>query len=275
MRRGDGSVGGGLRLALTTLTVLPLRGPAQVDRAVAAWGMGFAPLVGLGLGAALSVLLLSIDRLTAGPPLLACALVVAGLALLTRGLHLDGLADLADGLGCYRSPEQARAVMKQPDVGALGLVAVVLTVLVQVGALLACVSEGRGVTSLLVAVVTARTAVTAACTAGLPAASPVGLGALVVGTVPRGIAVLLAFITAAGGVLSLSVEASERGATVLLPCLAVPAGLLVARLLRDHAVRRLGGITGDVLGAIVEVTTAVVLVVMALGTGQQPLREVD
>ncbi len=268
MRRGGAGVAAGLRLALTTLTVLPLRGPARVDRSVAGWAMGLAPLVGLGLGTALSVLLVGVDRLTAGPPLLASALVVAGLGLLTRGLHLDGLADLADGLGSYGPPERAREVMKQPDVGALGLAAVVLVLLVQVAALLACVSAGRGVSSLLVAVVTARIAVTAACTTGVPAASSVGLGALVAGTVPRGVAALLALLAAAGGVLALARETDRTDPTVvLLPLIAVAAGLLAARLLRNHAVRRLGGMTGDVLGAIVEVTTAVTLVVMALAVG--------
>lgn len=256
----------GVRLSLTTLTVLRVRGPVTVDRRTAAVAMGVAPLVGLALGAVLSVLLVGVDRYTTGPPLLAAALVVAGLALLTRGLHLDGLADLADGLGSYRSPERARAVMKQPDVGALGLAAVVLVLTVQVAALVASTSAGRGVSSLVVAVVTARVAVTAACTRGVPAATPTGLGAAVAGTVPRGVTLSLAAAAAAGTALLLAVE-TEDGAVGLLAraVLAVAVGLVVAAAVRRHAVRRIGGITGDVLGALVEVTTTTVLVVMALG----------
>ena len=256
----------GVRLSLTTLTVLRVRGPATVDRRTAAVAMGVAPLVGLALGAVLSVLLVEVDRFTTGPPLLAAALVVAGLALLTRGLHLDGLADLADGLGSYRSPEQARAVMKQPDVGALGLAAVVLVLTVQVAALVACASAGRGVSSVVVAVVTARVVVTAACSRGVPAATSSGLGAAVAGTVPRGVAPLLAAAVAAGTVGLLALETADSLLeTVLRAVVAVAVGMLVADVLRRHAVRRLGGITGDVLGALVEVTTATVLVVMALG----------
>ncbi len=259
-------VADGARLSLTTLTVLRVRGPATVDRRTAAVAMGVAPLVGLALGAVLSVVLVAIDRSTSGPPLLAAALVVAGLALLTRGLHLDGLADLADGLGSYQPPEQARAVMKQPDVGALGLAAVVLVLTVQVAALVACTSAGRGVSSLVIAVVTARVAVTAACTRGIPAATPNGLGAAVAGTVPRGVALLLAVTAAAGTVGLLAVETDDSAVEfVVRTAAAVTIGLTVATLLRRHAVRRLGGITGDVLGALVEVTTATVLVVMALG----------
>ena len=250
----------GFRLALTTLTVLPVRGPAGVDRATAGWAMRLAPLVGLLLSLPLAGVLLGVERLTSGPPLLACVLVVALHALLTRGLHLDGLADLTDGLGSYRTPEQARAVMKAPDVGALGAAALVLVPAVQVAALLACTLAGSGGPAVLVAVTTARVAVTAACTAGVPAATTSGLGATVAGTVPRGWTSAAALLTAALG----TALAAAEDLPLALPAAAVGAGLIVARLLRAHAVRRIGGITGDVLGALVEVTTATVLVVLSV-----------
>jgi adenosylcobinamide-GDP ribazoletransferase len=194
----------------------------------------------------------------------AAALVVALSGVLTRGLHLDGLADLADGLGSYRSPAQARAIMKTPDVGALGLAAVVLVLLVQVAALTACLSAGRGGTALLVAWMTGRVAVTAACRVGVPAASDTGLGALVAGTVPRWAPPLLVLGSALLGMAALAVEQGAADARLGLPVAAVLAGLAVAAVLQRHAVRRLGGVTGDVLGALVEVSTAVVLVVLAL-----------
>ena len=256
----DGPPLDGLRLALTTLTVLPVRGPAAFDRPTAGRAMRLAPLVGLLLAAVLAAVTAAVEHLTVGPPLLACALAVALHAALTRGLHLDGLADLADGLGSYGSPERAREIMKQPDVGGLGLAAVVLVLGVQVAALQACVLAGRGTTALVVAVVTARTAVTAACTTGVPAASPGGLGALVAGTVGRGWATGWAVgVIAVGPGLAVL-----QDAPLWLPAVAVAAGLGSARLLRRHAARRIGGITGDVLGALVETTTAVVLVVLAL-----------
>lgn len=249
----------GLRLALTTLTVLPVRGPAAVDRDAAGWAMRLAPVVGLLLALPLAGVLVLVEELTEGPPLLAAVLVVALLALLTRGLHLDGLADLADGLGSYGTPERARAVMKQPDVGALGAVALVLVPAVQVAALVACTAAGRGALAVVLAVVTGRVAVTAACTVGVPAASPEGLGALVAGTVPRWTPAALTAATVAAGTL-----AAPADAPLLLPAAAVLAGVLAAWLLRRHAVQRIGGITGDVLGALVEVTTCVVLVVLAV-----------
>lgn len=257
-------MGEGLRLALTTLTVARVRPPTQLDRATAGTAMTLAPLVGLALAVVLVPVVLLLDAATAGTPLLPAAVGVALLALLTRGLHLDGLADLADGLGSYGSPERAREVMKSPDVGGFGLATVVLVLLVQVSALAACLSAGRGGTALLLALVTARVAVADACTAGVPAAAPTGLGALVAGTVRRGAAALLALLAALGGTAALALEAGS-GLLLLLPTAAVVAGLAVARVLRAHAVRRVGGVTGDVLGALVEVTTTVVLVVLALG----------
>ena len=257
-------MGDGLRLALTTLTVARVGGPASFDRRTAGRAMLLAPVVGVLLAVVLVPVALGVDRWTSGPPLLAAALVVALLALLTRGLHLDGLADLADGLGSYRSPERARAIMKAPDVGALGLAAVVLVLLVQVAALTACLTAGRGGTALLVALVTARVAVAAACRAGVPAAAPTGLGALVAGTVPRWAPAVLALATALAGAAAVALEQDATGLRLALPALAVAVGLGAAALLQRHAVRRIGGITGDVLGALVEVTTAVVLVVLAL-----------
>ena len=255
----------GLRLALTTLTVARLRGPAQLDRGTAGRAMALAPLVGLLLAAAVAPVAVGLDVATRGTPVLGAAVAVALLALLTRGLHLDGLADLADGLGSYGSPERARAVMKSPEVGALGVAAVVLVLLVQVAALTACLSAGRGATAVLVALMTGRLAVTAACRTGVPAAAPEGLGALVAGTVGRGTTALLAALTAGLGTLALALETGDRDLRLLLPPAAVLLCLGLARLLRQHAVRRIGGITGDVLGALIEVSTAVALVVLALG----------
>lgn len=261
-------MGDGLRLALTTLTVARVRGPERLTRVTAGRAMALAPLVGVALAVALAPVALLVDRWTAGPPLLAAALVVALHALLTRGLHLDGLADLVDGLGSYRSPERARAVMKSPEVGPLGLAAVVLVLLVQVAALSACLSAGRGGTAVAVALVTGRLAVTAACTAGVPAASAEGLGALVAGTVRRGTTAALAVLAAVLGAALLAMEDGAGpgllGPELVQPAVAVAVGLALGAVVRRHAVRRLGGITGDVLGALVEIASAAALVVLAI-----------
>lgn len=261
----------GLRLALTTFTVARVRGPERIDRRTAGTAMALGPLVGLLLGLVAATVLVVGRELDSGfgPPLLACTLAVATLAGLSRGLHLDGLADTVDGLASYQPPERAREIMRSPEVGPLGVAVLVLVLLTQVAALMAATVAGRGTASLLLAVVAGRLAVAAACTPSTPAADTTGLGATVAGTVrPRVVVAWIVLLMAAGAVFeSIDDPASSSAAqavAVLRPVVAVVVALLVARALRRHCVRRLGGITGDVLGALVEVTTTVVLVVMAL-----------
>jgi adenosylcobinamide-GDP ribazoletransferase len=249
----------GLRLALTTFTVAPLRGPRQLDRRTARTAVELAPLVGLLLGLVAAGVLAGSRALTDDPPLLAAALAVGSLALLTRGLHLDGLADLADGLGSYRDPEGTRAVMKAPDVGPMGVVTLVTTVLVQVAAVLSCTVHGRGAASLVLAVVTGRLAVLWACI-GTPAATAEGLGALVAQTARRPVAAAWTVLTTAVFAWYATVDGAHP---VLRTVLAVAVALGLAALVRRHATRRVGGLTGDVLGALSELATTACLVVLA------------
>jgi adenosylcobinamide-GDP ribazoletransferase len=255
-----------MRLAVTTLSVLPVRGEPDLDRRTAGRAMELAPLVGLLIGLLAGTVVFAV-RVVGAPSLLAAVVGVGALAALTRGLHLDGLADLTDGLASYRDPEGTRAVMKKPDVGPLGISALVLVLAAQVAALTSAISQHRGTLSLLLAVVVGRVALTAACTR-TPAATPDGMGALVAGTVRRGVASAWAVAVAAafGTALALDPDATHSpGVRSLLAGAAVLAGLGAARLLRAHAVRRVGGLTGDVLGALSEVATTGALVVLALG----------
>src|SRR5260370_8333258 len=118
--------GVGLRLAVTLLTAIHLNGRrgdgSAPSRRAAAAAMTWAPVVGLLLGAAAAAVLELAARWGRTGPLLAAVLAVAALALLTRGLHLDGLADLADGLGSRRPADQALAIMKRSDIGPFGVV---------------------------------------------------------------------------------------------------------------------------------------------------------
>ncbi|NES39834.1 adenosylcobinamide-GDP ribazoletransferase, partial [Micromonospora sp. PPF5-17] len=135
----------GLRLAVTTFTTLPvprrLRRAAsdaaprpgatadRIDRDVAGVAMALAPAVGALLGGLLAAVLLLTAALA--PPLVAAGVTVGAGALLTRGLHLDGLADTVDALGSYRRGAAALEIMKKPDVGPFGVVALVVVLLLQ------------------------------------------------------------------------------------------------------------------------------------------------
>jgi adenosylcobinamide-GDP ribazoletransferase len=247
----------GLRLAVTMLTAIPLKSSSALggppSRRDAGAAMAWAPAVGLLLGAlAAGVLELAVRAGHTGP-LLAAVLAVAALALLTRGLHLDGLADLADGLGSGQPAERALAIMKRSDVGPFGVVTLVLTLGAQVAALAQAQSLGLGGPALLAAAMAGRLGVTWACRRGVPAARGTGLGVLVAGTVHPAVPVALT-------VVALAAAFAFR----IVVGVAVAAGLAVSFALCALAVRRLGGITGDVLGALVEITTAVCLVVTAI-----------
>jgi len=237
----------GLRLALTTLTVLPVRA-GRVDRHSAAVAMSLAPLVGALLGAILAVLFALL-----GQGLVAATVTVAAGALLTRGLHLDGLADTVDALGSYRSGDAALAIMKKSDIGPFGVAAIALTLLIQAATL-----TEVGPWAIVAAWAAGRLAVPLACRRGVPAARPEGLGALVASTVPVPVVALAATVVAAGAVWAVPGRPWQGPA-------AVAGALLVAALLLRHAVRRFGGITGDVLGAGVELTTTVTLIGLSLG----------
>lgn len=244
----------GLRLSITLLTAVPLPGgPADAPgRRTAAAAIYWAPVVGLVLGGAAAGVLLACRAGHTGP-LLAAVLAVAVLAGLTRGLHLDGLADLADGLGSRQPAGQALDIMKQSDIGPLGVVTLVLALLIQVSALARAEQVGRGPLAVVAAAVAARLAVMLACRTGVPAARQGGLGALVAGTVRPLLGAALAV-------------AAIGGAAVLgwIYAVAIAAALAASLALTALAVRRLGGITGDVLGAIAETTMAVCLLVTAL-----------
>ncbi|MGQ4269791.1 adenosylcobinamide-GDP ribazoletransferase [Nocardiopsis changdeensis] len=254
----SGAAGAGARLAVGTFTVVPVR-VERVDRAAARWAMLWAPALGAAAGA-LTGALAAVGTAAGLPPALAALLGVGAGALFTRGLHLDGLADLADGLGSARPAAGALEVMRRSDIGPFGVITLIVVLGAQVLALgrLAEVSPWAALAGAVAAGTAGRTAITWACTPGVPAARPEGLGALVAGTVP--VAGAAAATACALAVCALGLA---RGPAFAAACAAAfVAGLAGAALLRRRAVRRLGGVTGDVLGALAETAATVALVVL-------------
>jgi adenosylcobinamide-GDP ribazoletransferase len=247
-------------------TILPVRAAPDIGRREAARAMLWLPAAGALLAVPAAGVLLAVEAGGHSAPrrLLAATLAIGVLALLTGGLHLDGLADTADGLGSRRPRDEALAIMRRSDIGPFGVAALLFTVLVQITAL-ATVNPGwPGAGAILLAAVTGRVAVVLATGPGSPAARPGGFGALVAAAttararVAAGAAVLVA---AAGTAAAVSGPVAALRAAV-----AVVAGLLAAELLRRLAVRRLGGMTGDVFGALIEVAAATALLALALAS---------
>jgi adenosylcobinamide-GDP ribazoletransferase len=272
------------RLAFGTLTVLPVRPPVTVDRRVAGWAMAMAPVVGAVLGAAGAAAVWALSPVL--EPLPVAVLTVALLGAATRLLHWDGLADTADGLGSGRPADGALEVMRRSDIGPFGVFAVLAVFTLQVAALTdlltaeglfagyAALGRGgllgpvepppgtAGLGAVVAALVLGRCALLAGCRSGVPAARADGLGAAVAGSV--GAPQLAVGLVVAAGALLLAATAD-----VGLPgrSLLVAAGVsgLWAVAATTYLRRRLGGMTGDTLGALVETTTAVALVVLAAG----------
>jgi adenosylcobinamide-GDP ribazoletransferase len=254
----------GPRLAVTLLTAVPLPGRGQPvpapSRRDAAAAMYWAPAVGLLVGGLSAGILLLATRVGHAGPLLAAVLAVTTGAVVTRALHLDGLADLADGLGSGRPAGEALDIMRRSDIGPFGVVTLVLALLIQVSALARADALGRGPEAIVAAAVTARLAITLACRRGVPAARPGGLGALVAASVrPTGAATLTVVALAAAAWAGHFCGAGW----VILP-VGVAAGLAVSLGTTALAIRRLGGITGDVLGALAELAATACLLVTAL-----------
>jgi adenosylcobinamide-GDP ribazoletransferase len=245
----------GLVVAARYLTIVPV--PGRVDHSPDALGRSsvWFPVIGLFLGAALAIT----DRITSAlfPTLLAALLVVTAWKLLTGGIHLDGLADCLDGL-TGRDPGHRLAIMRDSRIGAFGAVGLILFLLLEIAALAELPAPVRW-RALLVAPPVAR-ALPLLLARWHPSARADGHGArfgLGVSTGATVTALALALIVSIGTLGRVGLSAAAL-ATILVVALAA------------FMTRRLGGITGDVHGAAVEIAEVVILMTLAAWTHVRP-----
>jgi adenosylcobinamide-GDP ribazoletransferase len=232
------------RLAVSFLTVIPAGGTASGEAWLSRAAVWF-PLVGalVGAGAAGVVLLADVAGLS---PALGGALAIVFAIIVTRGLHEDGLADTADGLGVHGARERRLAAMKDSAVGAHGALAMACA-LVLAALALASLDAGDAARALIVAHVLSRTAMVVVAALLPKARVAEGLGrSLAVAPPVAVVAVLVAVVITAALAAAIALAAA---AVALAVALAV-----------QH--RAFGGRTGDTLGAsgkLVEVAALVAL----------------
>lgn len=241
----------GLVTALRTLTILPVPGRDTRDLPQA---LPWFPLVGCLLGIMLWGLALAFDLASAGWPAGAAITAVAGSAVLTRGFHLDGLADLADGFGGGRDQERALAIMKDPHMGAFGVMAIVLVLMAKWVACTRLVETGL-ISWIIPAYIVSRLSVAelAAC---LPYARREGGTAGPFVDKARPSHRLIALVSA---LLLVMAFKGLSGALVLF------FGWALCRLLGVWFLKRVGGVTGDLLGACCELVETGILMACAVG----------
>lgn len=257
-----------IAFAIGTLTALPFPAPKRLDTLCAGRAMVLAPLVGGALALAPTVVIVLADG--RGSALLMALLALALLALLTRGLHWDGLADTADGLGSAKGGQldaaRALEIMRRGDIGAFGAMTLIVVVGLQATALGQLIDSGKGGVAMVAALMVSRFVLPILCLRGVRAARAEGLGSIVVSSVspPGPLLALLGLILVLPFFSTLVASHPHQH---LLGWSAVIAGsmfgLAVGLAFALHCVRKLGGITGDVLGASVELTMTGALVAFA------------
>ncbi|MDS1112524.1 adenosylcobinamide-GDP ribazoletransferase [Gordonia westfalica] len=252
-----------VRTALCWMTVLPVGTgtcPDEApDRALGGAVMSALPVVGIVVGAAASVLALGLSY-TDAPVALVGILVVVLCAALTRGMHLDGLADTADGLGCYGPPERVAEVMRSGTVGPFGVATLVLALGVQAAGFTGLVGESRWY-EIAFAVVLGRIGAVVGTRRSISPAHPNGFGALVAGTQRLSIPVWC--LVAAAAAVPIGLRDNGSGvdpAAVAQALLVVFAVVAFAWVFTRHCARRMGGLNGDVLGATIELGVALAVV---------------
>jgi adenosylcobinamide-GDP ribazoletransferase len=228
-------------LALTFLTKIPWPWPGPADEAALARSMFWFPWVGAILGMGFWGVWTALTKNLPGPA--AAALLLAFTAWISGGLHLDGLADTADGLGGGRTPAEALTIMKDSRVGAFGVISLIVALLLKFALFLSFATTPKATGALLLFPVISRWGMVLLAYLSPYARPEGGLGqAMTLGVSHR----VVAGASLSTGALSLAILGVKGLLLFAVAGFAVWLGCFYFQ-------KRLGGITGDVLGATNEV----------------------
>jgi adenosylcobinamide-GDP ribazoletransferase len=237
-----------LRIAFGLMTTLPVKLPEDWSAGDSGRAAVWYPLVGLVIGALTWLTWKGATFLF--PPLVTGIITLVVWVALTGGLHLDGLADCCDGLFASVAPERRLEIMKDPHVGAFGVIGLILILFLKAAALAALTPVSSF--GILLAASFARWCILPAGL--LPLARPSGMGSDFAAGFQRSFMIWAAIIP-----LILAILLGRRG------ILSSVAGLGAAGLVLWLAKSRIGGVTGDVFGMVVEIVEVVVLLIFSIG----------
>jgi adenosylcobinamide-GDP ribazoletransferase len=237
-----------LRIAFGLMTTLPVRLPADWSAGDSGRAAVWYPLVGLVIGTL--TWLAWTGAMLAFPPLAAGILTLIVWVVLTGGLHLDGLADCCDGLLVSAAVERRLEIMKDPHIGAFGVIGLILVLFLKAAALTSLTAQSSD--SILLAASLARWCILPAGL--LPLARPSGMGADFASGFQRSFILWGAVIP-----VVITVFLGIRGVFSIF------VGLSAAALVLFLAKSNIGGVTGDVFGMVIEIVETAVLFTFLIG----------
>jgi adenosylcobinamide-GDP ribazoletransferase len=245
---GAAGIGAQLRLAASFLTIIPLVGERPSSPQAVAASLGWFPMVGFIIGAALACEDAILTRMLGGA--ISAVLVVLTLTVVTGAVHLDGLADTADALGAGRNRRRALEILSDSRIGSFGAAAVFFALALEVTAIARSAGAARHA-AIFAALGISRWAMVAV--SGLDYLRPDGAGAMLLGAQARRSNMTIAGLTVAGAMLPI------LGTHVVS---AVIVAILVVAAMRSFFRRWIGGVTGDLIGACGMIVEVAVLIAM-------------
>jgi len=242
-------------LALQFLTVLPVKIKKLTDKDIA-YSMIFFPVVGglIGLGiAGLDSLLYNLNL----PSLAANVILVIALSFITGGMHLDGLADTADAFLSGKNKEDTLSIMRDPHIGAMGVISIVSVLFLKISLLYSIISIGALRLEVILAMcVLSRWSVLVQMFFFRYARQQGKAGKFI-----QGMNLKILSISTAITALIIFLIMGAHGLVLLL------AVGIAAYLIAQLANKKIGGITGDTLGATIELTEVIILLTVCLAPG--------
>jgi len=236
-------------IALQFLTCIPLNPGMKVNEEEVGRSMLYFPLVGLCMGACLALARIPLAALL--PQSMADGMIIALLAALSGAIHLDGLADTADGIAGGKDREDRLRIMKDPRVGAIGVVCVVMVIMLKYVALMAMPMHLKSSALLLVPVIGRWAQLLVAYRADYAGLTR-GIGFTFTRQVTLPVVLCTSLLVGAFAYYLFSLKGAVVAVASLAACLAYTA----------YFRRTLGGVTGDVLGAATELAETAALIML-------------